>query len=1582
MNTELPAPEKSRAVFIASGVFNDSAFTNLDAVVRTAEAIKEKLRDPLVWGISNPHTRVIEANKWTREEILKTVKLESEAAEDCFVLYFAGHGVNENGKLLLPLEHSTAGMPSSMLEFGDLMKEVGKGRAQTKIALIDCCHAGLVMKDLPFEEHVAGETPEGCYAIAACEANRSAKSPEDHEFTAFGKALLSCLVKGAPVDQEFWTPRQIFTEIDRLLTAENHPQPVTNGSPVGDLPWVKNQRYEKSFKAADLSGTAAGGDTRAAVQAERVRYLGPDPLPLPIPFLGRDALLGKARQDIRLGKVLPVTGREQVGKSALLTALVADADSLEQLPLPPVVLEIEPSSAAESPLLEAIARALHQTLDDSELSATVEPRTDSLLGLTLPRQIKGRSLILVIKASHIDLTRSELRTELDELLRQDVFKRAAVIVETTDSLQIDEGLWRPFDVPALTAPDVQLLIRDLLSGENLVTDTEALELVGYDDMVHRPGIIERAVRLVSRQHRSTSFENFLAGLDTDAGTAQEVAPEEFDQALMEAAEPTIAGALERAGSTVKSADRSTAQAVLTLWGVLDELPLPVDVLQGVGLPKDMLGVLYHEGVVVPWRPLADPAPAAGYTPRLVISPVSRQALRADLLRTVGSAVEDGADGALDDLDQRLTAAARLLASAVLPDGKVDGASEDVPPVIEVLRRATGWLDHRVPDALAGLRYRLGLYVNSQYTEAILLPVAQTIDVVTPAELPSVPQDTVAAPTTAAGSPRTGRESAANGSEAGGSAVRQWQRIDEMYAAAGRLNLASRASAQEADAGTVFLSVFEYAVSLLEAYGEAVPWHVLRAVDQCGFHGARRLRVVAETVPARERLARQLVAQNEGRTDFNLNHLLWSISWILNTATAQIAADDGAGADAMLHLSRQLLETLPPAPDSRARQTRNWFAYRMAGLRLATAATADERRAALSSAYDLARENTLLAADVPERLQQWTRNLLTSGYSYAQETREDQERLNLAEESLSTLEVVWGPRREWAMPLLAEAAGFLRRVHARHADSELQYAGAREVLALLQDRDQDRGSGQAERPVTAMDADHMIEIAEAHAFLAYVQRERNEQSAARQSLQHGVQNARTAAKEFPSARAYKTWLRLLRIVQDWFGGGRGRTLLPEHAKAVDEIRRWLDSVKEKRYGNQSMALLHLWCLDSDWRKEGSLPVAVKEQALHASWDTGRSPEQVRADQVNRARWNTLQAHERVYGPTWALYDARLRIKREYQRWSAIYGRHPHQVDHGPVWELLDEAEGLFPRKLDVKRARAFYHRYIWEYGDAARLHAEAARQERDGDRFRRGLVDASECLLSQALYQEGMTAQERESKLRTASENLREVAGLHSQAHRVSLLSARIALELGRPVDWNLADSKFAELIGDDYVGNVGRYLNERRNRAAVDTPGSVGIEVGDHTDAGEWVKSTGPQESFAVDDLLEEHFTDVDVLKSLGSLYLRRSILGSEHDPKAARASAWRAYNCFDGRRVMETAFNGQEKVDTAFLRGQTITWAAELTASASPFPAESGRQRGWLHLAESRLQSARSRSAGSFYELICTWDERLRALRSTLKDQ
>ncbi|MBD0712043.1 MULTISPECIES: caspase, EACC1-associated type [unclassified Streptomyces] len=1610
MEEKPPSPGRSRAVLIASGLFADQGFADLDSVARTAAEVEKRLTEPAVWGIDQGNSRVIEAHGWTSASLLNYVARESRDAVDCFVLYFAGHGVKDKktGKLLLPLHGSTPGIAGSMLEFGELLREVGKGPAKMKIVLVDCCHAGLALGELPFEQHVADGAPEGCYVIAACEANRAAKAPVGEEFTAFGKALIGALRRGGPPDQEFWSPQRLFEEIAARMTGEGHFAPVSNAARVGDRPWLKNLAHRPVFAPAALPGPASGeSGGRSAPVPTGIRHLGPDPVPLPDPFVGRDGLLVKARRMVGIGEVLSVTGREQVGKSTLIAALVTEKELSGRLPLAPVVLEIEPNSAAESPLLEAIARALHQTLDDSELSATLTPRTDSLLGLVLPRQVKGRSLVLVIKGSRVDFERPELAAELDELLAQDVFRRAAIIVETTDPFTGDRRPGKWLGVDPLDESGARDLLRARLAEHKLFADLEALEMVGYVDAAHRPGIIDLAVRLVARQQQWSSFENFLADIDTGSDAAREVTAKAVDDALVEAASPVIHLALERTWSTVGTAEQSRGEALLAVWGIVDELPVPVTVLQDLGLPMPVLKALFEENILVPASPPADAGPA-DRRKYLQVSPVSREALRAELLRVVRTA----GDAALRDLDRGLTDAARLLGSAVLPDGRGDGrgdggtdgapealsagASDGVPPAVEVLLRATGWLDLYVPDALVGLRRQLGLYANSQRTEALMLSVAQTIDTAALAELPP-PREADRGPATtretpeAPDAPETSETSETSDGpetpdapEAAGAPeapvtpashedtpVHTWAWTGELYTAAGRLNVASRVPAREPNAGTVFLAVFEHAVSLLEGSVGEAPWQVLRAVDQCAFRGARRLRVLPGVVRARVRLVERLAAHYGGPVDgVRLNHLIWSVSWSLNTVAAQLAAQDRTGAGATLRLAEQLIEALPPAPDDRARQTRNWLDYRLARVRHLCAPTAEARRAALSRAYGLARENTLLAVGTPERLQQWTRHLLVGMYGYAQETGEDRERLELARDALTVLEEVWGPRSEWEVLLLTEVAGFLRRVHARHADSELQYEGAREVLALLRAEEQPAGGGP--ETLTAMSADHLTELAAAYGFLAYVQRERNEQPAARQSLRHGVQIAQRAAHGLPSAYAYRTWLRLLRTTQAWFGAGRGQALLSEHAKAVEEIRGWLASGQEVRYGNRTMAQLDLWCLDSDWQKEGSLPVAVKTQAVRGGWDTGRNPNQVRADKVHRDRWAALQWHERLYGPTWALYEARFGIKREYQRWSAIYAKRPKEVDHRPVWELLDGAAEQFPGNLGVMRARAFYHRYIWEYEKAARLHAETARQETDGDRFRQGLVDAAECLLSHALYAEGLTEGERGEALVEASERLEEVAGLHSQTDRVALLTARVALELGRPVDWSLADAKYADMIGDDFVRSAGPYLDERGDRPAPEQG------AGGEDEAREWEKAMDPGQAFALDDLMENHFADADVLKSVGSLYLRRSVLGAERDRADALDSAWRAYRCFDGSRVMEESA-GTEKVDTSFLRGQTITWAAEL-ASAEPFAGKPRPHRGWLHEAERCLQSARDRSAGGFHEVICAWERRLRDARAELR--
>ncbi|MFF9760668.1 caspase family protein [Streptomyces caelestis] len=1528
-----PRPDKSKALLITSGMFRDGSLARLAAVERTADSLRDRLRGPRIWGLAPLSCQVLDASKdkASPADVLTAVRTASQGVEDAFVLYFAGHGHDEGGRLWLPLYDSDVASTATMLAFETLVNEIS-GSARLKLVLLDCCHAGQAMKDLRMEQYLSGEESEGCYVIGACAGNQKAKSPEGHELTAFGEALISCLESGGAPGEEFWTPSRLLEGTAAWLKHHGFPAPVHNAAPSGQLPWVRNKAYKPSFTKAVFAPPApaeSSGEGSEAVGAPL--HIGLEPAPAPTPFIGRDDLLKRAREEVRVGQVLPVVGQKRTGKSALLSHLLEGWDEVPELAKPPAILEIEPNPAAEKPLLEAISRALRQTLDDGDLRTTPEGRIEDFLEDLLPRLVNKYTLVLVIKASGIDLKNPGFRKELDDLLSHRVFKRAVVLLESLEPVDFDvQARWRrrrPLVVRELETAAAKQLIGVFLAAENLRTDVDGIRTLDYEDIARGPGVIEMAALHVAQNyHRRDDFDRFLAGDDFGEETQEWVDPETFSDALLQAALLTVVDALMRVWPKYPDA-WSEGQSVLTMWALLDDFALGLGDLEKMGLCRQVLRVLFNEKVIVQSRG-SDPADRL-----LEIGLAAREALKKDLLDKTSDFPDDA-----DIVDGHLTDAVRLLVATVLPVVSTGGEAQllaEIPPLLEALRRTTGWLDHNLGGALPGLRARCGDYVNGGFPDALVLPVGQRA---------------VSAPE---GAPVAGGPAPVGAAGPAGD-------LEELYAAAGRLNVASRAVPSERATET-FVAEFERAALLMEACASDLPGNVLRAIDQCGFHGSHRHQAHQHVLSARTRLAERLTTEEDRPRRPDLLRSIWSISWILNTATAQITVDDRSGVQRYLDDVERMIGALPEARDPRNRQTHNWLSYRLARLRCDAATTAEERLAAQKTAYGLAEENVRFSVELPERQYQWTSNLLVCSFYYALEIRDDEVRLNLARRTFATLEKAWGPRSQWPLFLTARAAYFLRNVHERHADSQAQFQGAREVLDLLRSR----AAGFDGQGLLSWQSDYLIELAKCHAFQAHTLRERNERSAVRASLEESIRTAKRAVTRFPGVYTYKVWLKVLSTKQAWYGDSPGRPLLPEYAEAVAQVRAWLDEQGESRCGDQDMALLDLWCIDGDWRRKGSLLVAARAIPVPAQVARGRilvSAEQWRVDKVYKQRQNALTAHEKHYGSSWSHCEARFRLLREYQRLSAIYGKHPLDVDHTPVWELLNEAARNFPGSLEVLRTRARYNRYIWRYREAACQFEEVARRERNGDKFRTDLIDAAECLLSQALYDEELSAESKHSVLSTASGLLEEVAGCHVQAHEVILLKARVDLELGNPVDWRLADAKRIDLIGDNYVKGVGELLNDPHRRHSTDQTRGASAEGGGMP--------------HAMDDLLEENFTDIQVLKQLGLLYYRCSVL--EHakgEAEAALNSAWRAYNCFDGARVMEEGGHndwGEEWADTAFLRGQVITWAGELTSSPSPFPRESEDHKGWIGLAYSRLQSARDRSAGDFHRLVKSWEERL----------
>ncbi|GAA4944663.1 hypothetical protein GCM10023238_08440 [Streptomyces heliomycini] len=208
---------------------------------------------------------------------------------------------------------------------------------------------------------------------------------------------------------------------------------------------------------------------------------------------------------------------------------------------------------------------------------------------------------------------------------------------------------------------------------------------------------------------------------------------------------------------------SEGQSVLTMWALLDDFALGLGDLEKMGLCRQVLRVLFNEKVIVQSRG-SDPADRL-----LEIGLAAREALKKDLLDKTSDFPDDA-----DIVDGHLTDAVRLLVATVLPVVSTGGEAQllaEIPPLLEALRRTTGWLDHNLGGALPGLRARCGDYVNGGFPDALVLPVGQRA---------------VSAPE---GAPVAGGPAPVGAAGPAGD-------LEELYAAAGRLNVASRAVPSE------------------------------------------------------------------------------------------------------------------------------------------------------------------------------------------------------------------------------------------------------------------------------------------------------------------------------------------------------------------------------------------------------------------------------------------------------------------------------------------------------------------------------------------------------------------------------------------------------------------------------------------------------------------------------------------------------------------------------------------------------------------------------------------------------------------
>ena len=1489
-----------------------------------------------------------------------------------------------------------------------------------KILILDCCYAGQAIREAPGEP-ITGAWEEGggegWYIMAATSRSAAAMADDRHSTSLFTGALLEAM-QGSAEALRGLSPRWLFERASTLIGDTQLAQ--QSSASWSDLPWIRNKRFVE--KALEPRAFPTQESQPPLLRPRGFGWPTPDPL-----YIGRGEELERAQARLRPGAVLPVFGPRYAGKNAFVRQLLSSPEVQESGPPGRPWLRFNAvisNASAESPVLEAMAKALEIRLQDVDQDSDAIDDARRLVVIDrLDELARGHTLLLEIDCERLGYNARTVSTELDRLLGDPYFRDSLSIVISRvdpDVSGLDQLIAEsPVKLQELADEDAADLLTALAARERVTVDGDAVMAGVQDARLRLPGILSRsAPGLLDRLSPGMSV----------------LPPQDAIEALLQRSVRGVASSLSEAGcriTTSKAAvGRPQALSVLIVWALADELPLPESLIEStrVGIPRRMRQILEDARVLsrtadglleigqVSRQALRSLLLAALFRDKVVDDPFAPLPPDRELAELFGPSMETGT---LDDILS--TAAFELLLGAV---GASQSDDEVVRQALRGMQWALGWVEdeggNRLPQLHKLLQYlllghagdELFLPVNPAETASwVPLVATVTTDPVMPAKHPG-DRKTLAA-------------------TRGGT-------MDPLYRlcqAVARLTLAARATGILEQVTDAFLAAAtEFSAALNECAPEALPPPLMRSADISLALTGRRLGVTRRLLDIRRGALPKLLSSADDSRPGRAGRVSLAISWLLNTADALLDAGAEADAHDLVNQARSLLDDLPVS--SASRQANIQLRCRVSQMTARCLSTPAQRWGELRVAVDYAVTGLRMSgADDGQALRPvWLRRLLDSTLRLVKQSVTDEQVLEAVGIADAALSEGWGEQAEWPVNVRLTVCRFLRSAYARLGQPDAKLQGARravELVAPLLSSAQDETLSSHSQPNVLADTDlarALINLAQAEAFLATALRADERFGEARSSLAKAEEHAREAVRIAPSTATHSVWLR--QVLDLHRSTSR---IQPDAKKKSDDLRRtcihavrnWLATQTGLTYWH---AALDLRCLNSDWAEQGSLRRACSQPGEDFNFYTSEKKRRL-IDDIYSKRHGRLKTHRARYGDSAELCIMETNLEREYQRWKAITDfaiarrkdkstltRYP-QVDNKPVFIVFAQAAKLWPSNSRIREAEAEFYRYIWDDAGAVTGYERLARTALDGETWRRAKIMAAEALLAQVQHHPHLEIDRRQNLLRRAQDHLTGLIGHGGRYSQLTVvLSNQIALELGKHVEWDRIDEAFELIVGENYTGTVGRFLNKRYyGEKMVDLALSAhaSISVGKKPvsaaqqrlreqfgflsptamvrptetegsckqgDSGNSLPTRDRGRPADIAELLLADFTSVDLLRSFGQLYLARAesmirdynatkedLYIPESKAKLVTSYAQRAYDCFDACRVLQEARDGESSV-IKFLRGRAITMGAAASRNPDPFSrSQPERNKTMVVMADGLLRSAYLASVGHFRQ-VCHW--------------
>lgn len=716
---------------------------------------------------------------------------------------------------------------------------------------------------------------------------------------------------------------------------------------------------------------------------------------------------------------------------------------------------------------------------------------------------------------------------------------------------------------------------------------------------------------------------------------------------------------------------------------------------------------------------------------------------------------------------------------------------------------------------------------------------------------------------------------------------------------------------------------------------------LRIVDLAAVVAARRCRRFADVLSQRERIGGVIRQQIHDHADNDLRLAKWGVSWFLNSAFLAVSIGHMSQAQEYLHFAREEMAFLPTPKKDYARADAAWFEARITTLEARIEPSS--RVIKLQDAVTATRKALSVHGNANP---QWCHRHMSAVRRLLAELPNAAERQHAIDDAISEIMSACelADATELTLPVRVDVARLIRHGARFLAGPEDRLAMANDATAILATAEADLRSS-----ADSGDTEGLLELARLWAFIAGCHKQLENDEVAKEYLVKGRQLAGVALKCSASAAAWYLYLRLL----DWETTGLewdshvayrdipSAQISAELREAMKNHRQWQKKSGQFAALNGKVAL---WCRERKWQEEGFFH-DIANQKYGKKWcELSPRTRRKEIEQRYKDRNKPFGWLKRNFEPFPELYRALAWHETQYRRLVGVPQNGGNgKCDPEPVLKIFREAKKYLPDNWRIISEEARLYRYIWDFPPSIALFREAILMVSRIEEQRRLKTELAEVLLTASIFAlENQSRFDRVNSLQEAFGYIQDVEPFQRHSRSVAVLRDRIAFELGENLDWKQLDETYNLVFrDDDYVNSIIVHSPELR-RAEPKLTNDLG-------------------------DAVQQHFTDVDVLRSFGSLFLRRA--ETLDDSVEAIERAKQAYAAFNACRILEVRrlyhdvlYDEREISTTRFERARAILVAAERSQDVNPLGVDIEGKRSELTYAGGLFHSVADRSVGAFH--------------------